>query len=51
MKHESWRPPMLQGLLKMLILSGLKEAVAETDATPRDLKIKCNLSLVMAILK
>lgn len=29
---------MSQSLLKMLILSGLKEALVETDATPRDLK-------------
>lgn len=29
---------MSQGLLKMLILSGLKEALALTDATPLDLK-------------
>lgn len=29
---------MAQGLLKMLILSGLKEALALTDATPLALK-------------
>lgn len=37
-KHECMRPLMLQGLLKMLILSGLKEALTVTDATLRDLR-------------
>lgn len=37
-KHESLRPLMSQGLLKMLILLGLKEALALTDATPLDLQ-------------
>lgn len=44
MKHASLRPLMSQSLLKMLILSGLNEAVAETDATPRDLKTVKRLS-------
>lgn len=38
LKHESLRPLMSQSLLKMLILLGLKEASALTDATPLDLK-------------
>lgn len=38
LKHTSLRPLMSQSLLKMLILSGLKEALVVTDATPRDLK-------------
>lgn len=50
-KHVSLRPFMSHGLLKMLILSGLKEAVVETDATPRDLKIKSNSQLFMPIIK
>lgn len=41
-KHECLRPLTSQGLLKMLILSGLKEALGLTDATPLDLKPKCN---------
>lgn len=38
LKHTSLRPLMSQALLKILILSGVKEASVETDATPRDLK-------------
>lgn len=38
LKHECLRPLTSQSLLKMLILSGLKEAVAVTTATPLDLK-------------
>lgn len=38
LKHVSWRPLILQGLLKMLILIGLKDAVAVTFATPLDLR-------------
>lgn len=38
LKHESLRPLMSQSLLKMLILSGLKEAFVLTEATPLDLK-------------
>lgn len=38
LKHGSFRPFISQGLSKMLILSGLKEAVALTFATPLDLK-------------
>lgn len=45
MKHESLRPLMSQSLLKMLILLGLKEAVALRDATPLDLKTKQNFKL------
>lgn len=46
LKHESLRPLMSQGLLKMLILLGLNEALALTDATPLDLKIKHNFKLL-----
>lgn len=38
LKHESLRPLMSQGLLKMLTLLGLKEALVLRDATPLDLK-------------
>lgn len=37
-KHDTLRPLTSQDLLKMLIFSGLKEAVAESVATPRDLR-------------
>lgn len=46
LKHDSLRPLMSQGLLKMLILTGLKEALDVTDATPLDLKTKCNFKLL-----
>lgn len=46
MKHESLRPLMSQGLFKMLILSGLKEALAVTEATPLDLETKCSFELL-----
>lgn len=46
LKHESLRPVMSQGLLKMLILLGLKEDLAVTVATPLDLKTKRNLKLL-----
>lgn len=46
LKHESLRPLMSQGLLKMLILLGLKEDLAITDATPLDLKTKNNFKLL-----
>lgn len=49
-KQKSLRPLMLQGLLKMLILLGLKEALALTFATPLDLKHKGNLKLSSAVL-
>lgn len=39
-KQECLRPLMSQALLKMLILSGLKEPEALTVATPLDLKIE-----------
>lgn len=38
MKQECLRPLTSQSLLKMLILSGLNEAVAVTTPTPLDLK-------------
>lgn len=41
-KQESLRPLMSQALLKMLILSGLKEPAALTAATPLDLKTEYN---------
>lgn len=51
LKHVSLRPLMSQGLLKILILLGLKEALALTDATPLDLKNKCNtFKLLLALL-
>lgn len=40
LKQESLRPLMSQSLFKMLILSGLKEPLAVTTATPLDLKSK-----------
>jgi len=43
LKHGSIRPLMSQGLLKMLILSGVKEALAVTVATPLDLENKVSL--------
>lgn len=43
-KHESLRPLMSQGLLNMLILLGLKEALVLTDATPLDLKTTGTIS-------
>lgn len=46
LKHESLRPLTSQGLLKMLILLGLNKALELTDATPLDLKTKCNLKLL-----
>ena len=49
LKHVSLRPLMLQGLLKMLILLGLKEAPAVTDATPLDLKTKSTFKLAIFI--
>lgn len=42
LKQESLRPLMSQALLKMLILSGLKEPAALTAATPLDLKTEYN---------
>lgn len=47
LKHECLRPLASHGLLKMLILSGLKEALGLTDATPLDLKPKHNSKSLM----
>lgn len=44
LKQECLRPLTSQGLFKMLILSGLKEPVALTAATPLDLKAKIDFN-------
>lgn len=37
-KHDTILPPNVQGLLRMLIFSGLKETVVATTATSLDLR-------------